>query len=251
MSHPTTWNRHGVLNLLQNLMWSTYCKRTQQLKVLLANLAVSVLVYKTRSALWLVSDFETREAETEPEQLRVTFFFFPCNKMLPLVRTLFTDSPFLWVFSSWRSLHRSSGTWDRSRRAPESKQNVTQGAAATRRCGLDEPLSILAGLNKSCPTLMFLKWNGSLQYLQLSVLSGHSRSLWRSCSLKRICSLQEGQGMIMNSHLPSWFICKKEKKSGAEVVTTVSVVCCTSWQNVGKWVDRQRKNCTFTPSYKQ
>lgn len=87
----------------------------------------------------------------------MTFFFFPCNKMLPLVRTLFTDSPFLGVFSSWRSLHRSSGTWDISRRAPERKQNVTQGAAATRRCGPDEPLSILAGLNKSCPTLMFLK----------------------------------------------------------------------------------------------
>lgn len=70
-------------------------------------------------------------------------------------------------------------------------------------------LSVLASLNKSCLTLIFLKWNGSLQYLQLSVLSGHSRSLWRSCSLKRIRSLQEGQGMIMNSHFPSWFICKK------------------------------------------
>ena len=197
------------------------------------------------------SVISTREAETELEQLRVTsFFFFFCNKMLPLVRTLFTDSPFLWVFSSWRSLHRSSGTWDRSRRAPERKQNVTRRAAAARRCGPGEPLSILAGLNKSCPTLMFLKWNGSLQYLQLSVLSGHSRSLWRSCSLKRICSLQEGQGMIMNSHLPSWFIC--QKKSGSEVVTTVSVVCCTSWQNVRKLVNIEKKtNCTFASNYKQ
>lgn len=56
-------------------------------------------------------------------------------------------------------------------------------------------------------TLMFFNRKGSLQYLQLSVLSGHSLSLWRSCSLALISSLQEGHRMIMKSQLPSWLAC--------------------------------------------
>lgn len=86
-------------------------------------------------------------------------------------------------------------------------------------------MSSVGRLHKSCllnktqratfSTLMFLKWNGSLQYLQLSVLSGHSRSLWRSCSLKRMCSLQEGHEMIMNSHFPSWLSWKEQTVSWA------------------------------------
>lgn len=59
-------------------------------------------------------------------------------------------------------------------------------------------------------TLIFLKWNGSLQYLQLSVLSGHSRSLWRSCSFSLMSSLHKGHGRIMNSHFPSWLNYKKQ-----------------------------------------
>lgn len=60
-------------------------------------------------------------------------------------------------------------------------------------------------------TLMFLKWNGSLQYLQLSVLSGHTRSLWRSCSLNLMSSLHKGQDRIMNSHFPSWLNYNKNR----------------------------------------
>jgi len=60
-------------------------------------------------------------------------------------------------------------------------------------------------------TLMFLKWNGSLQYLQLSVLSGHTRSLWRSCSLNLMSSLHKGQDRIMNSHFPSWLNYRKKQ----------------------------------------
>lgn len=71
---------------------------------------------------------------------------------------------------------------------------------------------------------MFLKWNGSLQYLQLSVLSGHSRSLWRSCSLKRMHSLQEGQGMIMNSQCPSWLICGKQSRLSAQSSLSTFVI---------------------------
>lgn len=70
---------------------------------------------------------------------------------------------------------------------------------------LAQPSQIIGYLGQiSSWALIFLKWNGSLQYLQLSVLSGHSRSLCRSCSLKRIRSLQEGQGMTIYSHFPSW-----------------------------------------------
>lgn len=57
-------------------------------------------------------------------------------------------------------------------------------------------------------TLIFFNWKGPLQYLQLSILSGHSRSLWCSCSLALISSLQEGQRMIMKSHVSSWLACR-------------------------------------------
>lgn len=32
VSQPTTWNLHGALNLLQNLIWSTYCKTKKNKK---------------------------------------------------------------------------------------------------------------------------------------------------------------------------------------------------------------------------
>lgn len=55
---------------------------------------------------------------------------------------------------------------------------------------------------------MFFKWKGSLQYLQYSVLSGHSLSLWCSCSLALINSLQEGHRIIIKSQDSSWLTCK-------------------------------------------
>lgn len=59
-------------------------------------------------------------------------------------------------------------------------------------------------------TLMFFSKKGSLQYLQLSVLSGHSLSLWRSCSLALISSLQEGHKMILKSQFPSCPACSRK-----------------------------------------
>lgn len=59
-------------------------------------------------------------------------------------------------------------------------------------------------------TLMFFSKKGSLQYLQLSVLSGHSLSLWRSCSLALISSLQEGHRMILKSQFPSCPACSRK-----------------------------------------
>lgn len=57
-------------------------------------------------------------------------------------------------------------------------------------------------------TLMLLSWKASLQYLQLRVRSGHSLSLWRSCSLALISSLQEGHKIIMKSQLSSCLACR-------------------------------------------
>lgn len=104
-----------------------------------------VFRWKQRSVS-LMKLLEVQAGEKKEE----TIMWECAAKCFHLVCVLFADLPFLWVFSSWHSLHRSSGTWDRFHRVPENERAfllMTHKELPWRQAKHLKPKSIISNLD--------------------------------------------------------------------------------------------------------
>lgn len=147
--------------------------------------------------------------------------------------------PFLLGSSFCHSLCIAKETSRRSHRGPEMFHKAeSYFAFLSRRFAARRPASL---------TLMSLKLNVTLQYLQFRVLSSHSRSLCLSLSFRRMEAWQASHCTRSNSQRPSCWVWEKENKTTScwTVLTQTKYVCYSFTLKIDNETDRWLQWCSL------
>ncbi len=200
----TTWNLQGVLNLVHSLMW-VHILQKEKTDNLMKVTMKKLYRHKTHT------QYKYKKKYNNVKQFK---YYLLLSLWEFFLGTAFTNH---WVFRAYlimglkKTCSFSSITKIQNQKDESHEWIRSWVMTLTLQVHLIKKLKnyVKKKKTKKKSYLNFLKWNGSLQYLQLRVLSGHSLSLWRSSSLALRSSLHDGQGRILKSHFPSWFACER------------------------------------------